>query len=232
MKRLIFLLAALPFSLLTFSQNTQTLQPTETDALVNVTVTNTSNIPCIGDIIIFKGINNKKTFKGVTDAEGKLVILIPKGETYDVQYKHLIDSANYTQFEIPNTHGKLTSNLSIQVENTKKTYTLNEVYFDTGLATLKPSSFKALNDLYEAMKLKPTMIIEIGGHTDNTGTSEVNMKLSQDRANAVRNYIINKGIAANRITAVGYGDTMPVADNSTEDGRSKNRRTEVSIIKE
>jgi outer membrane protein OmpA-like peptidoglycan-associated protein len=82
------------------------------------------------------------------------------------------------------------------------------------------------------MKLKPTLIIEIGGHTDNVGTPESNIKLSQERANAVRNYIINKGIAANRITAKGYGDTMPVADNSTEEGRSKNRRTEVSIIKE
>ncbi len=82
------------------------------------------------------------------------------------------------------------------------------------------------------MKLKPSLVIEISGHTDNTGTTEINMKLSQDRADAVRNYLIRKGISAERVTAKGYGDTEPVADNSTDEGKAKNRRTEVRIIKE
>jgi len=89
-----------------------------------------------------------------------------------------------------------------------------------------------LNDLVEVMKLKPAMVIEIGGHTDNTGSKEINLKLSQGRADAVRNYLIQKGIPATRVTAKGYGDTQPVADNSTDEGRTKNRRTEVTVIKE
>lgn len=133
--------------------------------------------------------------------------------------------------EIPNTPGKFTSELTIQVEPAK-VYTLENVFFDTGLSTLKPESYKALNDLVEVMKLKSTLVIEIDGHTDNTGTSEINQKLSQDRADAVKSYLIKKGIAASRVTAKGFGDTMPVADNSTDEGKAKNRRTEVKIIKE
>ncbi|MGD0712077.1 MAG: OmpA family protein [Bacteroidales bacterium] len=231
MKRLIFLLATVPFSLFSFSQDTQTLQPTETDALMNVKVTNFQDMPRPNDIIILESIKTKQIYSGKTDSKGKFSLLIPKGDTYIVKYKDFTDSTNYSQVEIPDKPGKYTSNLTVQIDP-PKTYTLDNVFFDTGLATLKPTSYKALNDLYEVMELKPTLIIEIDGHTDNTGTHEVNMKLSQDRANAVRNYIINKGIASNRITAIGYGDTMPVADNSTEEGRSKNRRTEVSIIKE
>lgn len=231
MKRLILLLAALPISLLAFSQNTQTLQPTETDALMNVTVTNFQDVPRPNDLIMLISAKTKKVYSGVSDSKGKFSILIPKGDTYIVKYKEISDSTKYGEVEIPGKPGKYTSNLTVQIDP-PKTYTLNDVLFDTGLASLKSSSYKALNDLYQVMKLKPTLIIEIGGHTDNVGTPESNMKLSQERANTVRNYIINKGIAANRITAKGYGDTMPVADNSTEDGRSKNRRTEVSIIKE
>ncbi len=231
MKRLILLLAALPISLLAFSQNTQTLQPTETDALMNVTVTNFQDVPRPNDLIMLISAKTKKVYSGVSDSKGKFSILIPKGDTYIVKYKEITDSTKYGEVDIPGKPGKYTSNLTVQIDP-PKTYTLNDVLFDTGLASLKSSSYKALNDLYQVMKLKPTLIIEIGGHTDNVGTPESNMKLSQERANTVRNYIINKGIAANRITAKGYGDTMPVADNSTEDGRSKNRRTEVSIIKE
>jgi outer membrane protein OmpA-like peptidoglycan-associated protein len=231
MKRLIFLFAALPFSLLTFSQNTQTLQPTETDALMNVTVTNFQDVPRPNDLIILISAKTKKVYSGMSDSKGKFSILVPKGDTYMVKYKEITDSTKYGEVEIPGKPGKYTSNLTVQIDP-PKTYTLSDVLFDTGLASLKPSSYKALNDLYEVMKLKPTLIIEIGGHTDNVGTPESNIKLSQERANTVRNYLVNKGIAANRVTAKGYGDTMPVADNSTEDGRSKNRRTEVSIIKE
>jgi OOP family OmpA-OmpF porin len=231
MKKLIFLLAAFLFSMFSFSQNTQTLVPNEKEALVNVTVTNFQNVPRINDLIIFESVKTKKTFSGSTDSKGKFSLLVPKGDTYNIKYKDFTDSTNYSQIEIPDKPGKYTSNLTIQIDP-PKTYTLNDVLFDTGLATLKPSSYKALNDLYQVMKLKPTLVIEIGGHTDNTGTPEINLKLSQDRAESVRNYLINKGISANRIIAKGYGDTEPVADNSTDEGKAKNRRTEVKIIKE
>jgi OOP family OmpA-OmpF porin len=218
-------------SIAAYSQDTTSLNPTEKDVLVNVSVTDFKNVPRPNDIIIFEGVKTKKSYSGKTNASGKYSLLLPKGDTYNIKYRDLTDSNDYSQFEIPDQPGKYTSELTIQIEP-PKTYTLDNVFFDTGLATLKPASYKALNDLIEVMKLKPTLVIEIAGHTDNTGTKEINMKLSQDRADAVRNYLINHGIAANRVTAKGYGDTEPVADNSTDEGKQKNRRTEVRIMKE
>jgi OmpA-OmpF porin, OOP family len=210
---------------------TQILKPTETDVLVNVTVTNFENVPRANDLIIFTGKKSKKVFSDTTDALGKFSILLPKGDIYKILYKEFTDSTSYDEVEIPRTAGKFTSELTIQIEPAK-VYTLDNVFFDTGLATLKPESYKALNDLVEVMKLKPTMVIEIDGHTDNTGTPEINQTLSQNRADAVRNYLIKKGIVTTRVTAKGFGDTLPVADNSTDEGKAKNRRTEVKIIKE
>lgn len=228
----IFLLCLL-VNIFSYSQVTTTLSPTEKLVLVNVTVTDSKSLPRAKDIVIFKGIKSKKKYVDTTDALGKFSLLLPKGDTYNILYKDFLDSTAYSKFEIPNNPGKYTSELGIQIEEpVSKTYTLDNVYFDTGFATLKPSSYKALNDLAEVMLLKTTMIIEIAGHTDNTGTSDINKKLSQDRADAVRNYLIKKGVAATRITAKGYGDTEPIADNSTDEGKAKNRRTEVRIIKE
>lgn len=209
----------------------QVLKPTETEVMINVTVTNFENIPRANDLIIFSGEKSKKVFSDTTNALGKFSVLLPKGDTYKILYKEFTDSTDYSEIEIPNTAGKYTSELTIQIEPAK-VYTLENVFFDTGLSTLKPESYKALNELVEVMNLKPTMVIEIDGHTDNTGTAELNQTLSQNRADAVRNYLIKKGITATRITAKGYGDTLPVADNSTEEGKAKNRRTEVKIIKE
>ena len=230
--RAFVLLHTLAFSWLgSYSQNTTTLLPTEKEVLVNVTVTNFQNVARKNEIIIFEGIKSKKIFADTTDSSGKFSMLLPKGDTYNIRYKEFADSTDYSQFEIPNQAGKYTSELSIQIES-PKVYTLDNVFFDTGMAILKPSSFKALNNLVEVMKLKPALIIEIAGHTDNTGPYEVNKKLSQDRSEAVRNYLIKNGISAGRLTAKGYGDTEPVASNDTDEGKQKNRRTEVRIVKE
>lgn len=219
------------FSFFISASFAQVLKPTETNVLVNVTVTNFENVPRANDLIIFKGEKSKVVLFDTTNASGKFSILLPKGDTYKILYKEFTDSTDYSEIEIPNTAGKYTSDLTIQIEPAK-VYTLEDVFFDTGLSTLKPESYKALNDLVEVLKLKPAMVIEIDGHTDNTGTKEINQKLSQDRADAVMNYLIKKGISSTRLTAKGFGDSLPVADNDTEEGKAKNRRTEVKIIKE
>lgn len=217
--------------LLGFIANSQNLLPTEQKALVNVKVTNFKNISRKGEIVIFENIDTKKTLSGITKSNGKFSILIPKGSKYDIKIKDFGDGIDYTQMEIPASEGLYTFELIIQIEPSK-TYTLKNVFFDTGKATLKKESYIALNDLVEILKIKNTMEIEIAGHTDNVGTIESNIKLSKERANSVRNYLIKKGITANRIIAKGYGETQAVADNLTPQGRKKNRRTEVRIIKE
>ncbi len=101
------------------------------------------------------------------------------------------------------------------------------VNFDTGKATIKPDSSATLDTAAAALKAAADLRIEVGGHTDNVGAPEANLKLSQDRAQAVMAALAQRGIPAERMTAKGYGQTAPIADNRTEDGRAKNRRVEL-----
>ena len=112
------------------------------------------------------------------------------------------------------------------------TYTLENVYFGSKKHELLPKSYGAFTSLTRAMEVNPKMKIEIAGHTDNVGDEESNLELSQKRQNSVRDYLIGQGIAPERLIAKGYGETQPVASNDTEEGRAKNRRTEVRVIEE
>jgi OmpA-OmpF porin, OOP family len=227
MKAIIFLLILL----LNISAYSQKLEPTETEALINVTVTNFKEVPRLNESIIFESNKNNKQYQGITDDKGKFSLLLPKGQTYSIMYSNYKENVEYNKLKVDSTKDLESISVKIKIEP-PKTFVLDNVLFDTGKASLKGSSFKALNNLVELMKMKSGMIIEIGGHTDNTGKHDINLKLSQSRANTVRNYLIKKGITPNRVKAKGYGDTQPVAPNDTEEGRKQNRRTEVNIIKE
>lgn len=108
---------------------------------------------------------------------------------------------------------------------------LEGVEFEFNKADLKPGTTKALDMGYQTMIDFPKMSVEIGGHTDNVGKAAYNQKLSEARANAVRNYLIAKGIDASRIIGKGYGKTQPIAPNTSEEGRQRNRRIEFKILK-
>jgi outer membrane protein OmpA-like peptidoglycan-associated protein len=101
------------------------------------------------------------------------------------------------------------------------------ITFDTGKATIEPESEKILATVVEVLEADPALKLEIQGHTDNVGTPAANLKLSNERAAAVRSWLVGRGIAAARLTSAGLGDTKPVADNKTEEGRAKNRRVEL-----
>jgi outer membrane protein OmpA-like peptidoglycan-associated protein len=113
--------------------------------------------------------------------------------------------------------------------------TLKEAFdnleFETGKSIIKNSSFESLSELADVLKKRSQYKLEISGHTDNVGLAAANLQLSKDRANAVKNFLIKKGIPANRLIAKGFGQTKPIADNRTEKGRQKNRRVEMKIIK-
>ncbi|HCD52897.1 MAG TPA: hypothetical protein DEQ34_10640 [Balneolaceae bacterium] len=106
---------------------------------------------------------------------------------------------------------------------------LENIYFDTGSDNLRSESMQELDRLYDIMA-KSTLVVEIGGHTDNVGSDESNMELSQARAEAVVKYVVDKGISTNRISAKGYGETEPRASNETPEGRQENRRVEVKVL--
>jgi len=207
------------------------LQPTETKSLMNLIITDFKGKPQASETLIFKGQKSAVEYKVTTGKDGKAQIILPEGDTYDVSYRDFIEQVNYSRVEIPTEPGMFTYDLLIKYEP-EKVFRLEDVYFDTGKATLKPESNKALNELAELLKAKPSMNIEIAGHTDADGDDDTNMKLSQERANSVVKYLISKSISSTRLTAKGYGETQPVATNATEEGKKQNRRTEVRIISE
>jgi len=104
---------------------------------------------------------------------------------------------------------------------------LEGVNFDFDKATLRQDDIGTLDDDVATLKSWGDVDIEVAGHTDSMGSDAYNMKLSQQRAGAVRNFLISKGVAADRLTAKGYGESQAVADNATEEGRFKNRRVEL-----
>lgn len=101
------------------------------------------------------------------------------------------------------------------------------INFDTGKAVIKPESQAVISQIMTLLKEKPTLTIAIEGHTDKVGAATSNLALSEQRAQAVLTALVQQGIAANRLTAMGFGQTRPIADNKTEAGRAKNRRVEL-----
>jgi outer membrane protein OmpA-like peptidoglycan-associated protein len=222
---LIFLIAQFSAAL------AQKPEASETEALLTVIAQNSDKSPREGEQIYFESVKSKKVFTGITAENGRFYLLVPKGDAYNVRYKNFQDSVDYSLVDIPNHKGKVNFEFTLTIE-APKVYTLRNVHFDTGKSTLRPESFTALNDLAEVMSFKKKMVVEIAGHTDDVGDDAANMKLSQSRAEAVVKYLTGKGIARERLSAKGYGETQPASYNDTPEGRQENRRTEVRIIKE
>ncbi len=218
------------FPLLGIGQN---LQPDDTNALINVSVIDYVKRPLRARKSCLLPKVNHKIFSGITDSSGKFHLLMPKDADYDVKYVQFTSEAAYDNtLTIPKGEDQLlTINYTIRAQLPEK-YTLNDVFFDFNKATLTSESFKALNQLTAFMKAQKTMVIEIAGYTDNVGTEEANLKLSQERADAIRDYLLKHGVHQLKIMAKGYGSSDPVATNETPEGRKLNRRTEIHIIKQ
>lgn len=151
---------------------------------------------------IAKGGRETWTFVNATDSY-VLLILEVQAMKQDVSVNELVDKLNRDGF------------LTLYVN------------FDTGKATIKPDSARTLDDAAAALKVASGIRIEVGGHTDNVGAAAANEKLSAERAQAVVAALVGRGIPASRLNAKGYGQSVPIADNRTEDGRAKNRRVEL-----
>jgi outer membrane protein OmpA-like peptidoglycan-associated protein len=108
-------------------------------------------------------------------------------------------------------------------------FNFDRLLFETDSAVLKPQSREQLGNITEILKAYPNVNIKIGGYTDSSGDPAANLKLSQDRANNVRQELISLGVAAERLSAEGYGRENPVADNATEAGRAQNRRVALRV---
>lgn len=167
-----------------------------------------------------------------TDEEGNYLITLPVGNNYvfNVNRKgYLFYSENFLLKE-QTVDTALTINIPLIPIEVNASIVLKNIFFDSKQSVLKPESMIELDKVVQLMKENPTVQIEISGYTDNVGKPADNLKLSVDRAKSVINYLLYKGIPANRLSSKGFGETKPVADNKTEDGRAKNRRTELKVL--
>lgn len=137
----------------------------------------------------------------------------------NARYEYLSELEN--QREVIQDHDVTRIKVGAKVE-------IKNIFFDFGKASLRADSREELDKLYDIMN-RSEIVIEFGGHTDNVGSDETNLRLSQERVNSVKTYLVDKGINEARIAAVGYGETQPIADNETEEGRQRNRRVELQI---
>lgn len=167
-----------------------------------------------------------------TDETGNYLITLPVGKDYafNVNRKgYLFFSDNFPLSDhVPDS----TYNIDIPLQpiHANATVVLRNIFFDNNKYELKPQSYAELDNIVKLMKENPTLSIQINGHTDNVGKPEDNLKLSNNRAKAVIGYLITKGISDKRLSSKGWGETQPVSDNSTEEGRAANRRTEMKVL--
>ncbi len=119
----------------------------------------------------------------------------------------------------------------IRLDDTRIT-TFERVYFKTGSDEIDPRSHEMLDEVGAILKVNPDLEIRVEGHTDSRGNAETNMRLSQERADSVRDYLTSRGARGGQVEAKGYGQTRPIASNETEEGRAQNRRVEFHIVQE
>ncbi|MBL7719364.1 MAG: OmpA family protein [Flavipsychrobacter sp.] len=136
------------------------------------------------------------------------------------------------QDKCPTVPGTVNNNgcpeVSVEVKK-RLAFAATAIQFETGKAVIKPASFKMLDEIVQILNDYPDYYMSIDGHTDNVGKPEKNLVLSQDRANAVKNYFVSKGISESRLQTNGYGDTQPVGDNKTKAGKAQNRRVAMDL---
>lgn len=204
-------------------------------------VTDIKNSEPIPADITFEYVTDKtqKYYTKFNPDKNKFRLVVPGGKKYKFKissqgYNSNIGFVDYTsvtgykeiKFDIA-----LKIKTIVELPEEPEVITLENVYFDFGKSDIKSESYPELDKIVRLLFDNPGIQIEISAHTDNVGSDEYNLKLSQARAESVLNYIVANGIPINRLTAKGFGSSKPVADNNTEQGRQKNRRVEFKIIK-
>jgi OmpA-OmpF porin, OOP family len=213
--------------------------PEEWVTVTGKLVDSKSELP-IGAKIIYQRLPDGKDM-GISQTDpktGEFEIKLPTGFLYSVRSEskdHISESQTIDLRDTKAGSGKKRLEFRLRPIETvlieqDATFTFNGIFFDFDKAILKPESFPELERVVKLMNDKPSMVIEVAGHTDNTGSVSYNQKLSERRANAVKKFFTSKGIDANRITTIGYGETRPIVSNDDEkDGREINRRVEFKI---
>ncbi len=189
--------------------------------------------PLESSIIMVDNAVNQEIGKFTSDKlTGKFLVTLPSGKNYNVTVKadgYLFQSVN---FDIPpgGDYQVIEKDILLNKVSVGMVIVLNNIFFDNDKFSLRKESETELENLHKLLTENPTLRIEISGHTDNRGSADHNQKLSENRAHAVVNYLVTKGIPITRLEFKGYGLSKPIASNLTEIGRQMNRRTEFKVL--
>jgi len=172
-------------------------------------------------------------YKAVYNTFGNLMVkMYPSLMPTFMPYEKAVDKSFL--FSVISNHPELMEGKAIETkyaeditsEVSSKSYSIE---FETGSANIKAASYKMLDEIFESAVVAEGLKLGVYGHTDNSGSDAVNIPLSEQRANAVKTYLLKKGLTTQRIETKGYGATKPIADNNTAEGKSKNRRVEIVL---
>jgi outer membrane protein OmpA-like peptidoglycan-associated protein len=175
--------------------------------------------------------SNLVLMKVQTDEIGDYFITLPTGKdyTFTVNRKGYLFYSELYALSQKQADSIYKKDIDLQPVQLNASFVFNNILFATNSYELPQNGLVELNQLIQILQDNPTLKVEISGHTDNTGNSKDNQTLSTNRAKAIVDYLISKNIEATRLTYKGYGDTQPIADNNTEAGRAKNRRTSFTV---
>ncbi|MDP4198874.1 MAG: OmpA family protein [Bacteroidota bacterium] len=203
-------------------------------ALITGTVINAKTKEPLAAEITYDDIeSNQNAGVAKTNAhDGKYNVVLHYGKKYSLaaRAEHFYALSDVLDLTTVSTYQEISKDILMMPMEVGETIGLHNLFFETNKAELQPASFTELDRLVGIVHSNPSLRIQIGGHTDNVGSSDHNYTLSLARVNAVIAYLTRKGIPSNQLTGKGYGQTKPVTTNATEEGRAQNRRVEFTIL--
>ncbi|GIV39038.1 MAG: hypothetical protein KatS3mg033_0838 [Thermonema sp.] len=170
---------------------------------------------------------------------GRYLVRLREGDEYEIEVKNPNNYLFYARKFVASAAKDFTeaptaskSKLDVKMTGLKvgAKIPLHNITFDYNSWELNEDAKREIDRIYKLLKDNPTVIVEIAGHTDDRGSAAYNLELSRKRANAVKEYLLQKGMAPDRFVTKGYGESRPIADNQTEEGRAKNRRFELIVL--
>jgi outer membrane protein OmpA-like peptidoglycan-associated protein len=188
--------------------------------------------PIVAKLEFFDPATGERNALVISDTSGSYTAKLPNPKAYAVE----INASGYLYFldilDLTSVSGneKIHQDFFLKKVEVGLKVVLEQIYFETGKAILRSESASALDQVLRFLQNNPSVKLEISGHTDNTGSLRINQKLSKDRAKAVVDYLVQRGIPPEMLVYEGYADTQPVADNNTSAGRKKNRRVEFKVL--
>ena len=210
-------------------------QKTKTTYLVGKVLDTSTKEPLDAEIMLSDNHKNIVITRIYSDPNtGEFRIPIPEGNNFGITVErdgYLFYSHNFNESDLK-PQQEIHKEIALQPAKVGTKGILKNIFFNTNQSSITTESLVELNQIYALLKAHPNIVVQINGHTDNVGDDAYNQQLSEHRAQAVANYLLNFGLSPDRISAKGFGETQPIASNDYElGGRALNRRTEIEIVK-